>query len=101
MSYNIAIDGPAGAGKSTIAKTLAKNLSFIYVDTGAMYRALAIFFIRQGLSKDDEAGICAAVKNATVTIEYKGGVQQVILNGENVPFGLGLDRITNIKSSFT
>ena len=84
MSYNIAIDGPAGAGKSTIAKTLAKNLSFIYVDTGAMYRALAIFFIRQGLSKDDEAGICAAVKNATVTIEYKGGVQQVILNGENV-----------------
>ncbi|MBR0435559.1 MAG: (d)CMP kinase [Lachnospiraceae bacterium] len=99
MSYNIAIDGPAGAGKSTIAKTLAKDLSFIYVDTGAMYRALAVFFIRQGLSKDDETGICAAVKNATVTIEYKDGVQQVILNGENVTSVLRTEEVGNMASA--
>ena len=99
MSYNIAIDGPAGAGKSTIAKTLAKNLSFIYVDTGAMYRALAVYFIRQGLKPDDKKGICDAVKNAKVTIEYKDGVQQVILNGENVTSYLRTEEVGNMASA--
>ena len=84
MNKNIAIDGPAGAGKSTIAKQLAKDLGLIYVDTGAMYRGLAIFFLRQGLSADDEAGISAAAAQATVTIAYEDGAQQVYLNGENV-----------------
>lgn len=84
MNKNIAIDGPAGAGKSTIAKQLAKSLGLVYVDTGAMYRGLAVYFLREGFSADDEAGISAAVKNAEVTIQYEDGQQQVYLNGENV-----------------
>ena len=75
MAFNIAIDGPAGAGKSTIAKTLAKELGFVYVDTGAMYRAMAYYFLQQGIDKDDEAGITAAVDGADVTIRYEEGAQ--------------------------
>jgi len=84
MSINIAIDGPAGAGKSTIAKQIAKELNIIYVDTGAMYRALGIYFHRQGIRPEDEAGIVAALDGAHVTIGYEDGQQQVYLNGENV-----------------
>ena len=87
MNRHIAIDGPAGSGKSTIAKLAAKKTGLIYVDTGAMYRALAVYFLKKGLKAEDEAGITAAVADADVTIEYQDGVQQVILNGENVtPF---------------
>lgn len=82
--YNIAIDGPAGAGKSTIAKEAAKRLGFIYVDTGAMYRAMALFFIREGIDLDDEASVCRAAASIEVTISYENGIQQVLLNGENV-----------------
>ncbi len=84
MNKNIALDGPAGAGKSTIAKALAARLGLVYVDTGAMYRGLAIHFLRNGLAPDDEAGISEAVKNADVSIKYEDGVQQVYLNGENI-----------------
>lgn len=87
MNKHIAIDGPAGSGKSTIARAVARELELIYVDTGAMYRALAVFFLRRGLAAEDEAGITAALEDAEVTIDYADGVQQVILNGENVtPF---------------
>lgn len=82
--FNIAIDGPAGAGKSTIAKRIAKELGFIYVDTGAMYRALALYFIRNNIGADDIKDIEEACKTVDVTIEYKDGEQQVLLNGENV-----------------
>lgn len=82
MSYSIAIDGPAGAGKSTIAKTIAKQLNFIYVDTGAMYRAMGLYFLRQGVT--DEAVMEERCKEAAITIRYEDGEQQVILNGENV-----------------
>ncbi len=82
MSYSIAIDGPAGAGKSTIAKTIAKKLNFIYVDTGAMYRAIGLFFLRQGIT--EESIIEERCKEAIVSIQYENGEQQVILNGENV-----------------
>ena len=64
--FNIAIDGPAGAGKSTIAKAVAKKLGFIYVDTGAMYRALALYFLRQGIRPEEEEKIAQACKNADV-----------------------------------
>ena len=84
MSFNIAIDGPAGAGKSTIAKRLAKELGFIYVDTGAMYRAMALYFLRSGIAKEDEAAISKAAREVDVTIRYENGEQQVLLNGENV-----------------
>ncbi|WP_097005200.1 (d)CMP kinase [Lacrimispora amygdalina] len=82
--YNIAIDGPAGAGKSTIARAAAKKLNFVYVDTGAMYRAMALHFFRNGISASDEAAISLAAGTANVTLSYENGVQQVILNGENV-----------------
>ncbi|MBQ1547993.1 MAG: (d)CMP kinase [Lachnospiraceae bacterium] len=84
MGYNIAIDGPAGAGKSTIAKRLAKELNFIYVDTGAMYRGIALYMIRKGIDPRDEAAVSAAVPEAKVTIKYEDGVQKIILNGEDV-----------------
>lgn len=82
--HSIAIDGPAGAGKSTIAKRVAKELGFIYVDTGAMYRAMALYFLRHGISGGDEKGVSEACGAIAVSIEYENGEQQVILNGENV-----------------
>ena len=84
MTYNIAIDGPAGAGKSTIAKKLAKELGFVYVDTGAMYRALAYYFMKKGIAAEQEDAIAEACEEADVTLCYEDGQQQVILNGENV-----------------
>lgn len=84
MSYSVAIDGPAGAGKSTIAKLLAAKLNYIYVDTGAMYRAMAVYFSQNNVNPDDEREIEAAVLGVDITIEYIDGVQQVILNGDNV-----------------
>ena len=80
----IAIDGPAGAGKSTIAKLIARKLQFVYVDTGAMYRAMAVYFTQNGVNPEDEAAINAACENVGITIEYQDGEQQVILNGKNV-----------------
>ena len=98
MGYNVAIDGPAGAGKSTIAKRVAKELGFVYVDTGAMYRALAIFFIKNGLTPDDKEKIAEICKEATVSIGYEDGVQQVYLNGENVTSMLREEAVGNMAS---
>ena len=84
MGFNIAVDGPSGAGKSTIAKAVARELGFIYVDTGAMYRALALYVLNRQVPVDDEKAVGQAVENASVTIRYKDGAQQVLLNGENV-----------------
>lgn len=81
---SIAIDGPAGAGKSTIARKVAEKLSFIYVDTGAMYRSMALYFIRHDIAAQDEEKIAAACPDIDVSIVYQDGEQQVILNGENV-----------------
>ncbi len=99
MIYNIAIDGPAGAGKSTIAKKLAADLGYIYVDTGAMYRAMAYFFIQNNISAEDEDAIAKACKNVSVTIEYKDGEQQVILNGENVNGVIRNEEVGNMASA--
>ena len=84
MSYSIAIDGPAGAGKSTIAKKIAKQLGCIYVDTGAMYRAMALHILRKGISPDDGTAISRACEDADITLRYEKGDQVVLLNGENV-----------------
>ena len=81
---NIAIDGPAGAGKSTIAKALAKNRNMVYVDTGAMYRAIGLYCSRRGIAADDEAAIVGELDNIDVSIAYENGEQVVYLNGENV-----------------
>ena len=99
MGFNVAIDGPAGAGKSTIAKIVAKEKSFIYVDTGAMYRAMAIHFINKGISADDSEKISEAVKDADVTIEYVDGAQQVLLNGKNVTPFLRTEEVGNMASA--
>ena len=98
MAFNVAIDGPAGAGKSTIAKIVAKEKSFIYVDTGAMYRAMAIYFIKQGIQASESEKISAAVDGADVTIEYINGEQQVLLNGENVTPFLRTEEVGNMAS---
>ena len=84
MSVNIAIDGPAGAGKSSIAKMLASTMNYIYVDTGAMYRTLAVYFLEHDIDGDDEAAVVAALPDIDVTLEYEDGTQQIFLNGENV-----------------
>ena len=98
MGYNIAIDGPAGAGKSTIAKRIAKELGYVYVDTGAMYRALAIHFLKNGLKPEDTEKIKEVCKTAVVTLQYEAGVQQVYLNGENVTSMLREEAVGNMAS---
>ena len=99
MAFNIAIDGPAGAGKSTIAKQLAKELSFIYVDTGAMYRSMALYFMRNGIAKEDEAAISDACKTVEVSIAYENGEQQVLLNGENVSKEIRKEEVGKMASA--
>lgn len=84
MSYNIAIDGPAGAGKSTIAKKIAKQLGYIYVDTGAMYRAMALYLLREKITPEETEKISEKCEEAEITIRYEDGEQVVYLNGENV-----------------
>lgn len=98
MSYNIAIDGPAGAGKSTIARKIAKELSFIYVDTGAMYRAMGLFMIRNGIGGDEAEKIEKECENVDITISYVDGEQQVFLNGENVTALLREEQVGNMAS---
>ena len=99
MSMNIAIDGPAGAGKSTIAKKLAKELGFIYVDTGAMYRAMAYYFLTNGIASSDETKIAEACPNVDVTIAYENNEQQVILNGKNVNGFIRTEEVGNMASA--
>ena len=98
MAVNIAIDGPAGAGKSTIAKAVAKDLEFIYVDTGAMYRAMALYLIRQGISPEEKEKMEDACRQADISIVYEDGAQQVILNGENVTPYLRKEEVGNMAS---
>ena len=97
--YSIAIDGPAGAGKSTIAKKVAKHLNFIYVDTGAMYRALALYFIRNNIASSDKDRIESACDDANVTIEYRNAVQQVLLNDENVTHLIRTEEVGKMASA--
>lgn len=97
--FNLAIDGPAGAGKSTIAKKIAGQLGYIYVDTGAMYRAMALYFIRNQISPSESDKIEEACKNVHVSIEYKDGEQMVILNGENVNALIRSEEVGNMAST--
>ena len=98
MIYNIAIDGPAGAGKSTIARRVAKELAFVYVDTGAMYRAMALYLIRSGAGKEDVKEFGRLCQGADISIEYREGEQTVILNGENVTPLLRTEEVGNMAS---
>lgn len=98
MNYSIAIDGPAGAGKSTIAKRIAEQLQFIYVDTGAMYRAMAIYFLDNKINPENEDAINEACKDVKVSIAYENGAQQVILNDVNVTGRLRSEEVGTMAS---
>lgn len=98
MTKNIAIDGPAGAGKSTVARKVAQKLSFIYVDTGAMYRAMALYLLRQKIAAEDTAGIEDACKAADITIVHQDGEQQVLMDGEDVTAFLRTEEVGNMAS---
>ena len=98
MAYNVAIDGPAGAGKSTIAKAVARKMGLIYVDTGAMYRAMALFMIREKVDPQDAEAISAKCQEADITIDYENGEQVVRLNGENVNGMLRTEEVGNMAS---
>ncbi len=98
MAKSIAIDGPAGAGKSTIAKLVAKELGFIYVDTGAMYRAMALYLIRKGIDRNDTEGIEKACDDADISIDHVDGAQVVLLAGENVNAYLRTEEVGNMAS---
>ena len=98
MGFNIAVDGPAGAGKSTIAKLVAKKMNLIYVDTGAMYRAMAYHMLKNNVDINSDEAVAAECVNADVTIKYEEGVQVVYLNGENVNAYLRTEAVGNTAS---
>ncbi|MGN0398628.1 MAG: (d)CMP kinase [Blautia sp.] len=98
MACSIAIDGPAGAGKSTIAQALAKRLGFIYVDTGAMYRTMALYLLRKGISTQDIPAMEQACQDVEISIAYEEGTQQVYLNGENVSSLIRSEEVGNMAS---
>ena len=98
---NIAIDGPAGAGKSTIAKKLAADLGYVYVDTGAMYRSMAYYFLTNHIDAGDEKAVEAACPDVNVTIQYVNGEQQVLLNGENVNSVIRKEEVGNMASTIS
>ena len=95
---NIAIDGPAGAGKSTIAKLCAKKMNLIYVDTGAMYRAVALYLLESGIDVNDRNAVADKCKCASVDIKYEDGNQNVYLNGVNVTGRLREEAVGNTAS---
>ncbi len=99
MAYSIAIDGPAGAGKSTIAKKVSRELGFTYIDTGAMFRAMAIYFVDNGIDNKDVDMIGEACKSVTIELAYEDGAQQVILNGTNVTSRLRDEAVGNMASA--
>ena len=98
MIYNIAIDGPAGAGKSTIAKKVAEELSCVYVDTGAMYRAMALYLLQNNVDKEKPEEIGRICQRAEISIVYENKEQVVLLNGENVNMYLRSEEVGNMAS---
>lgn len=101
MSFNIAIDGPAGAGKSTIARMIAEKKGYIYVDTGAMYRAMALYLMREQVAVSDTEKISRKCEEADITIAYENGEQVVYLNGENVNGYIRTEEVGAMTSAFS
>ena len=100
MPYSIAIDGPAGAGKSTIAKAVARELGYVYIDTGAMYRAVGLFCLDEAIALTDEARVSEAVRDIEITITYdEEGAQQVFLNGANVSTRIRTQQVGDAAST--
>ena len=99
--FNIAIDGPAGAGKSTISKKVAKELDFIYVDTGAMYRSMALYLIRKGVKAEEKNKIIELLPEIHVTLAYVEGEQHVYLNQEDVSSLIRNEEVSQMTSSIS
>ena len=100
MPYSIAIDGPAGAGKSTIAKAVARELGYVYIDTGAMYRAVGLLCLDEAIALTDEARVSEAVRDIDITIAYdEEGAQQVFLNGANVSTRIRTQQVGDAAST--
>ena len=100
MSKEIAIDGPAGAGKSTIAKRVAEKLGLIYVDTGAMFRAIALYMTGKCVKSNETDKVKEELNNIRLDIVYENGEQQIILNDENVSRLIRNPEISKAASSF-
>ncbi len=101
MGYNIAIDGPAGAGKSTVAKMVAERKGYIYVDTGALYRAMAVYFLQNEISENNKEMIAEHCKKIDIELIYENNYQQVILNGENITDKLRRESVGEAASIFS
>lgn len=99
--YNIAIDGPSGAGKSTIARELSKRLNFIYVDTGAMYRAIALYFLVKNIDISDEKLVSLYLNKIEIDIKYENKIQIVLLNGEDVSGKIRTEQIGKMASAIS
>ena len=99
MSYSIALDGPAGAGNSTIAKMVSEKKGCFYVDTGAIYRAMALFMLRNGITAEQTGRIAEKCREADVMVTYENGEQQVFLNGENVNGKIRTEEIGKMASA--
>lgn len=99
MGFNIAIDGPAGAGKSTIARRVAEKLSFQYVDTGAMYRSIAWYMLKNGIRPEDEEGLTDACRRIKLDVRYVDGSQRMILDGEDITEKLRTEAVGNMASA--
>lgn len=97
--FSVAIDGPAGAGKSTLAKAAAKELGFVYVDTGAIYRTVGLAAQRAGIAPDDAAAVTALLPELVIDMKYVNGVQQMLLHGENVSHLIRSPEISDYASN--
>lgn len=98
MSFKIAIDGPSAAGKSTVSKLLSKELGYVYIDTGALYRAVALYLIRHNINPEDEQAIKLVINDIEVDLKYENDEQIVLLNGENVNRYLRTNEISQAAS---
>lgn len=98
MIYSVALDGPGGAGKSTIARKVAALKGILYVDTGAMYRAVALYMLENGVDINDEKSVCAALENVQVDLAYQDGAQRVLLCGEDVSEAIRQSRVSMAAS---
>ena len=99
--YSIAIDGPAGAGKSTIAKKLAAKLGYVYIDTGAMYRAITLFYVEKEIDCDDEAAVIEKLEEIDISIKYIDGTQHVFLNGTDVSGEIRTQKVSDNASKIS
>lgn len=98
MPINIAIDGPVGAGKSSISDAVAARLGILHLDTGAMYRAAALYALRQGVDVDDEEAVCACMPGADIRVRYEHGAQRTLLGGEDVSEAIRTPEVSGASS---